>query len=76
MKHSRTAAGAAAATLAAGLLLGGASTAAAGQQETAQRITTEQELTQSVLAAVALEREGGTEPLAPTSVGRTAVLPC
>ncbi|MEU4469723.1 hypothetical protein AB0G20_39575 [Streptomyces sp. NPDC024017] len=76
MKHSRTAAGAAAATLAAGLLLGSASTAAAGPQETAQRITTEQELTQSVLAAVALEREGSTEPLAPTSVGRMAVLPC
>jgi hypothetical protein len=76
MKHSRTAAGAAAATLAAGLLLGGASTAAAGQQETAQRITTEQELAQSVLAAVALEREGGTGPLAPTGRGMMAVLPC
>jgi hypothetical protein len=76
MKHSRTAAGAATAALAAGLLLGGAPTATAGQQATAQRITTEQELTQSVLAAVALEHEDGTEPLAPTGIGRAAVLPC
>ncbi|KOX04331.1 hypothetical protein ADK65_05345 [Streptomyces sp. NRRL B-1140] len=76
MKHSRTAAGAAAATLAAGLLLGGAPTAAAGPQETAQRITTEQELTQSLLAAVALQREGANGPLAPTARGMMAVLPC
>ncbi|WSQ06479.1 hypothetical protein OG604_01060 [Streptomyces sp. NBC_01231] len=49
---------------------------AADQEATAQRITTHEELKQSVLAAVALEKAGSDEPLASNGVGRSAVLPC
>jgi hypothetical protein len=77
MKHSRTAAGLAAAALATGLVLAGSATAAQGAAP--RRISTPQELNDSLRRAVALERVSGTAPLAPQARGVVTAarpLPC
>lgn len=79
MKNSRKTAGvAAAAALAAGLVLTGAGTATAAEQQSSERITTQAQLQESLLKAVALERESGPDRLSPQANGRATAtaLPC